>query len=99
LHGAKDPCLQPHSYIIGKKSTKADVPLINVNMQMSFLSPPFGYALFYLKGVAPLDISMEDIIKAALPFLGLQFIGMVICIIFPIICLYLPGLMFVGFGK
>ncbi len=73
--------------------------LYNVNMQMSFLSPPFGYALFYLKGVAPPGISMEDIIKAALPFLGLQFIGLLICIKWPIICLYLPGLMFVGFAK
>jgi len=71
--------------------------IYNVNMQMSFLSPPFGYALFYMKGVAPPDISMEDIIKAALPFLGLQFLGLIICIKWPIICLYLPSLMFTGF--
>jgi len=71
--------------------------IYNVNMQMSFLSPPFGYALFYMKGVAPPEISMEDIIKAALPFLGLQFIGLVICIRWPIIALWLPNLIFVGF--
>jgi tripartite ATP-independent transporter DctM subunit len=71
--------------------------IYNVNMQMSFLSPPFGYALFYMKGVAPPDISMEDIIKAAIPFLGLQFLGLIICIKWPIICLYLPNLIFVGF--
>ena len=71
--------------------------IYNVNMQMSFLSPPFGYALFYIKGVAPPGISMEDIIKAALPFLGLQFIGLLICIRWPIICLWLPSLVFVGF--
>jgi len=71
--------------------------IYNVNMQMSFLSPPFGYALFYMKGVAPPEISMEDIIKAALPFLGLQFIGLIICIRWPIIALYLPSLVFVGF--
>jgi len=71
--------------------------IYNVNMQMSFLSPPFGYALFYMKGVAPPGISMEDIIKAALPFLGLQFIGLLICIKWPIIALWLPNLIFVGF--
>ena len=71
--------------------------IYNVNMQMSFLSPPFGYALFYMKGVTPPGISMEDIIKAALPFLGLQFLGLLICIRWPIICLYLPNLVFVGF--
>jgi len=71
--------------------------IYNVNMQMSFLSPPFGYALFYLKGVAPPGVSMEDIIKAALPFLGLQFIGLLICLRFPAISLTLPGLMFRGF--
>ena len=71
--------------------------IYNVNMQMSFLSPPFGYALFYLKGVSPPGISMEDIIKAALPFLGLQFIGLVICLRFPAISLTIPNLMFTGF--
>jgi len=71
--------------------------IYNVNMQMSFLSPPFGYALFYMKGVAPPEVSMEHIIKAALPFLGLQFIGLLICIKWPIICTFLPNLIFVGF--
>jgi len=71
--------------------------IYNVNMQMSFLSPPFGYALFYLKGVAPPDISMEDIIKAALPFLGLQFLGLIICVYIPRISLLIPSLMFTGF--
>lgn len=71
--------------------------IYNVNMQMSFLSPPFGYALFYMKGVAPPGVSMEHIIKAALPFLGLQFIGLLICIKWPVICLWLPNLIFVGF--
>jgi len=71
--------------------------IYNVNMQMSFLSPPFGYALFYLKGVAPPGVSMEDIIKAAIPFLGLQFIGLLICLRFPAISLTLPNLVFRGF--
>jgi len=65
-----------------------------VNMQMSFLSPPFGYALFYLRGVAPDHIPMSDIFKAALPFLGLQFVGLALCMTFPKIITWLPNLVY-----
>jgi tripartite ATP-independent transporter DctM subunit len=65
-----------------------------VNMQISFLSPPFGYALFYLRGVAPPEIPMIDIFKAALPFLGLQITGLTLCMLFPQIILWLPGLVY-----
>ncbi len=61
-----------------------------VNMQMSFLSPPFGYALFYLRGVAPPEIPMADIFKSALPFLAIQLIGLVLCMLFPEIITWLP---------
>ncbi|OIQ32228.1 MAG: TRAP dicarboxylate transporter subunit DctM [Alphaproteobacteria bacterium MedPE-SWcel] len=65
-----------------------------VNMQMSFLSPPFGYALFYLRGVAPPEIPMTDIFKAALPFLALQIFGLVLCMVFPEIITWLPRLVY-----
>src|SRR3546814_10910866 len=65
-----------------------------VNMQMSFLSPPFGYSLFYLKSVAPPQITMAIIFRSALPFLALQALGLVICILFPGIILWLPGLVY-----
>lgn len=65
-----------------------------VNMQMSFLSPPFGYALFYLRGVAPDHIPMSDIFKAALPFLALQFVGLALCMFFPKIITWLPNLVY-----
>ncbi|MCP4398463.1 MAG: TRAP transporter large permease subunit [bacterium] len=65
-----------------------------VNMQMSFLSPPFGYALFYLKSVAPPEISMGTIFRAAVPFLILQAIGLTIVVIFPEIVLWLPRLVY-----
>ena len=65
-----------------------------VNMQISFLSPPFGYALFYLRGVAPPEIPMIDIFKAALPFLALQITGLTLCMVFPQIILWLPGLVY-----
>ena len=65
-----------------------------VNMQMSFLSPPFGYALFYLRGVAPPEIPMGDIFKSALPFLALQVVGLAICMLFPEVITWLPRLVY-----
>lgn len=61
-----------------------------VNMQMSFLSPPFGYALFYLKSVAPPEITMAQIYRSSIPFLMLQAVGLAICVIFPDVVLWLP---------
>lgn len=61
-----------------------------VNMQMSFISPPFGYALFYLKSVAPPEVTMGQIYRSSLPFLCLQALGLAFCIIFPEIVLWLP---------
>ena len=65
-----------------------------VNMQMSFLSPPFGYALFYLRGVAPDYIPMSDIFKSALPFLFIQLVGLVICMIYPQVITWLPNIVY-----
>jgi len=57
--------------------------LFCMNMQMSFLSPPFGPAAFYLKSVAPEDISLGDIFKAVLPFIGMQAFMVAMLILFP----------------
>jgi TRAP-type mannitol/chloroaromatic compound transport system permease large subunit len=70
--------------------------LFAVNLQISFLSPPFGYALFYLKGVAPPEISTTDIWRGAAPFIGLQLVGLALCMIFPEIILILPKVFFRG---
>jgi tripartite ATP-independent transporter DctM subunit len=67
-----------------------------VNMQMAFLSPPFGYSLFYLKSVAPPQISMAMIFRSAVPFLCLQALGLALCIVFPKIVLWLPSLVYAG---
>jgi len=67
-----------------------------VNMQMAFLSPPFGYSLFYLKSVAPPQISMALIFRSAVPFLCLQWIGVGLCIFFPQIVLWLPRTLYGG---
>lgn len=65
-----------------------------VNMQMSFLSPPFGYALFYLRGVAPPTIPMTRIFMAAIPFLLIQLIGLIVCMVYPPIITWLPQLVY-----
>ncbi|MFL6826070.1 MAG: TRAP transporter large permease subunit [Bradyrhizobium sp.] len=76
-----------------------DVPLwygviFMVNMQMAFLSPPFGYSLFYLKSVAPPEITMATIFRAAVNFMALQWLGVGLCILFPSIVLWLPSVLY-----
>ena len=65
-----------------------------VNMQMAFLSPPFGYSLFYLKSVAPPQITMATIFRAAVNFMALQWLGVGLCILFPQIIVWLPRLLY-----
>jgi len=67
--------------------------LFVVNMQMGYVTPPFGYQLFYLKSVAPPGISTGDIYKSIFPFLGVLIIGMALLMIFPQIALWLPNFM------
>ena len=64
--------------------------LITINLQSSFLTPPFGWALFYLKGVAPPGVRIGDIYKGVLPFLLMQLIALVTVFFFPQIALWLP---------
>ncbi|WP_423303057.1 TRAP transporter large permease [Deferribacter thermophilus] len=68
--------------------------LVSINLQMSFLTPPFGYALFYLKGVAPEGMTMGHIYKGITPFVILQLIGLILCITFPEIITWLPSVVF-----
>lgn len=68
--------------------------LICVNLQMAFLTPPFGYSLFYLKGIAPEEMTIVHIYKGVVPFICLQWAGLIICILFPYLVLWLPRLMF-----
>ena len=65
-----------------------------VNMQMSFLSPPFGYALFYIRGVCPPEITMGTIFKSSLVFLAIQALGLFICILIPSVVTWLPNLVY-----
>lgn len=67
--------------------------LFIVNMQMAFLTPPFGYNLFYLRGVAPKGVTMGDIYRSIIPFVGLQALGLALVMIFPRLALWLPSMM------
>ncbi len=64
--------------------------LLAVNMQTAFLTPPFGFALFYMKGTVPPEVTMLDIYKGIVPFVIVQLVALVLCMIFPDIVLYLP---------
>ena len=65
--------------------------LIAVNLQTSFLTPPFGFALFYLKGVAPKNIKIQMIYKGIIPFVLLQLVGLTAIILFPELVMWLPN--------
>jgi TRAP-type mannitol/chloroaromatic compound transport system permease large subunit len=64
--------------------------LITVNLQSSFLTPPFGWALFYLKGVAPPEVGIRDIYQGVLPFVLLQGVTLVLVFNYPKLALWLP---------
>jgi tripartite ATP-independent transporter DctM subunit len=68
--------------------------LVCINLQTSFLTPPFGYALFYFKGVAPPEYSMGDIYRGIIPFVLIQIVGLAAIIAFPQIVTWLPDLFF-----
>lgn len=68
--------------------------MIGLNLQTSFLTPPFGFALFYLRGVAPESVSTADIYRGVIPFIGLQFVAMTLICLFPVLVLWLPKVLF-----
>ena len=67
--------------------------LFGMNLQIAYLSPPFGIGMFYLKAVAPPDVTTTDLYKSVWPFMGLQIIGMILVMVFPQIALFIPGKM------
>ena len=66
------------------------VIMISVNLQTSFLTPPFGFTLFYMKGTVPKTITMVDIYKGIIPFVLIQLSTLILIVIFPDIVLWLP---------
>ena len=64
--------------------------LLAVNLQTSFLTPPFGFALFYMKGVAPPEVRIQQIYRGIIPFVMLQLVGLGLVVSFPEIAMWLP---------
>ncbi|NJM18520.1 MAG: TRAP transporter large permease subunit [Richelia sp. RM2_1_2] len=67
--------------------------LLGANLQTSFLTPPFGFALFYLRGVAPKEVTTTDIYQGVIPFILIQLFVLLLIIVFPGIVTFLPSLM------
>ena len=68
--------------------------MIAVNLQTSFLTPPFGFALFYLRGVAPPSITTMDIYRGIIPFVVIQVLCLVLLAVFPGLATWLPSVLF-----
>ena len=88
--------LAPFLVAMVKSSTPFD-PLwfgvvFNINLQLSLLTPPFGFALFYMRGMAPVGTDIRDVYKSAFPFLVIQFIVLLIVMFNPSLCTWLPNL-------
>lgn len=67
--------------------------LFILNMQMAYLTPPYGFNLFYLKGIVPKGVTMGDIYRSIVPFVAMQGIGLALVMIFPQLALFLPSIM------
>jgi len=68
--------------------------MIAINLQTSFMTPPFGFSLFYLRGAAPKEVKTTDIYAGIIPFVGLQLVGITIVFLFPALGTWLPRLLF-----
>jgi tripartite ATP-independent transporter DctM subunit len=68
--------------------------LFIIMMEIGYMTPPFGFNLFYLKGVAPPDVTMGDIYRSIVPYTIVELVGLAIIIMFPAIALWLPSMLF-----
>lgn len=68
--------------------------MIAINLQTSFLTPPFGFALFYLRGVAPAEVRTMDIYRGVMPFIAIQILALVLLAIWPAFATWLPNRLF-----
>lgn len=84
------PIVAPALFIIDGVDPVWIAILIAINLQTSFLTPPFGFALFYLRGVAPPEVTTIDIYKGVIPFVMIQIIALIILVIWPELATWLP---------
>lgn len=85
------PIVAPPLIVLGADPVWLAI-LMALNLQTSFLTPPFGFALFYLRGAAPDSLATIDIWRGALPFIGLQILMIVLVAAIPVLATGLPGL-------
>jgi TRAP-type mannitol/chloroaromatic compound transport system permease large subunit len=76
------PLLAPAAQALGVDLVWFGV-MIGMNLQTSFLTPPFGFALFYLRGVTPPEVRTTQIYRGVVPFIALQLVGLLLIILFP----------------
>ncbi len=70
--------------------------LFCITMHISYITPPFAYSIFYLKGIAPAEVKLTDIYRGCIPFIGIQFLAWLILYLWPSIATYLPNVMRLG---
>jgi TRAP-type mannitol/chloroaromatic compound transport system permease large subunit len=70
--------------------------MIAINLQTSFLTPPFGFALFYLRGVAPVEVRTGDIYRGVAPFIAIQLVALGMLALWPALATWLPDLVYGG---
>ncbi len=87
------PIVAPALLVMGADPIWLGV-LMAINLQTSFLTPPFGFALFYLRGVAPPSIRTQDLYRGSVPFVALQLLMIGILVVWPGLATWLPGVLF-----
>ncbi len=87
------PIIAPVLLMMGVHPTWLGI-MIAINLQTSFLTPPFGFSLFYLRGVAPAEVRTEQMYKGVIPFIGIQLFGMLMLALWPELATWLPGEIF-----
>ena len=70
--------------------------MIALNLQTSFLTPPFGFALFYLRGVAPAEVSTGDIYRGVAPYIAIQLLMLGVLALWPALATWLPRTIYAG---
>jgi len=89
------PIVAPILMMMGVHPTWLGV-MIAINLQTSFLTPPFGFSLFYLRGVAPKEVRTEQMYKGVIPFIGIQIFAMLMLAVWPELATWLPTQIFQG---
>jgi TRAP-type mannitol/chloroaromatic compound transport system permease large subunit len=67
--------------------------LFIINMEIGYMTPPFGFNLFYLKGIAPPGVTMSDIYRSVIPYTAVEIAGLALIMVFPGVALWLPGVL------